>query len=405
MDLTFDTAVQSVRIALELLVFRATPAFLFVQVTPAAQSRARVIAALLYGSLFYAAMHLGVPAQRLASGALPLLVLGLVALCIYPLRGALRSGALTPGGLFALCLLGFLLLPSLLLPAHLLTPMLGVGWDLSLAGYSYVTDTAAPRRAPSSLADCLFFLLVNPTLSYVERGHQEAEIGFSPQGLARIGIGFVAVCGQSLVRSAGAPLGALLMARGLPAYPIWLARYGTRVVAATLSHSGLASIHIGLMRMLGLRIPERYNYPLLATSPQDFWRRWNIWIGRWAQRYLFHPLALACTRRLRGSTGKLLAALLTFAAVGAFHDVFRWVQQRDQGEVTLRWTLGFLLLGLIFVVWLGLQKPLTKLGDRLGVPRRLRAVCGWAAFLHLLMLVIDLINPESTPGILLMLPA
>src|ERR1700730_9647811 len=63
------------------------------------------------------------------------------------------------------------------------------------------------------------------------------------------------------------------------------------------AHSGLSSIQIGLIRLLRYQIPERYNYPFLAKSPQEFWRRWNIWLASWAKRYLFFPTAFLLRRR------------------------------------------------------------------------------------------------------------
>lgn len=40
--------------------------------------------------------------------------------------------------------------------------------------------------------------------------------------------------------------------------------------------SAYSSIAIGSARLMGIHIPENFNYPYLASSPRDFWRRWHI---------------------------------------------------------------------------------------------------------------------------------
>lgn len=45
--------------------------------------------------------------------------------------------------------------------------------------------------------------------------------------------------------------------------------------------SGYSDMAIGLGRMLGFRFMENFNYPFLADSITDFWRRWHISMGTW----------------------------------------------------------------------------------------------------------------------------
>ena len=40
--------------------------------------------------------------------------------------------------------------------------------------------------------------------------------------------------------------------------------------------SGYSDIAIGLGKMLGFNFPENFNYPYMAKSITDFWRRWHI---------------------------------------------------------------------------------------------------------------------------------
>lgn len=54
--------------------------------------------------------------------------------------------------------------------------------------------------------------------------------------------------------------------------------------------SGYSDMAIGLGRMLGFRFQENFNYPYIAASLQDFWRRWHISLSRWFRDYLYIPL-------------------------------------------------------------------------------------------------------------------
>jgi alginate O-acetyltransferase complex protein AlgI len=54
--------------------------------------------------------------------------------------------------------------------------------------------------------------------------------------------------------------------------------------------AGYSDMAIGLARMLGFQLPENFNYPYIAQSVQDFWRRWHISLSRWLRDYLYIPL-------------------------------------------------------------------------------------------------------------------
>ena len=54
--------------------------------------------------------------------------------------------------------------------------------------------------------------------------------------------------------------------------------------------SGYSDMAIGLGRMFGFRFPENFNYPYVAKSVTEFWRRWHISLGMWFRRYVYIPL-------------------------------------------------------------------------------------------------------------------
>jgi alginate O-acetyltransferase complex protein AlgI len=54
--------------------------------------------------------------------------------------------------------------------------------------------------------------------------------------------------------------------------------------------SGYSDMAIGLGHMLGFTFLENFNYPYVADSMQDFWRRWHISLSSWFRDYLYIPL-------------------------------------------------------------------------------------------------------------------
>ena len=54
--------------------------------------------------------------------------------------------------------------------------------------------------------------------------------------------------------------------------------------------SGYSDMAIGLGKMFGFNFLENFNYPYLAKSISDFWRRWHISLGSWFRDYVYFPL-------------------------------------------------------------------------------------------------------------------
>lgn len=54
--------------------------------------------------------------------------------------------------------------------------------------------------------------------------------------------------------------------------------------------SGYSDMAIGLGLMFGFHFLENFNYPLIARSITDFWRRWHISLSSWFRDYIYIPL-------------------------------------------------------------------------------------------------------------------
>ncbi len=54
--------------------------------------------------------------------------------------------------------------------------------------------------------------------------------------------------------------------------------------------SGYSDMAIGLGKMFGFDYNENFNYPYIATSITDFWRRWHMSLSSWFRDYIYIPL-------------------------------------------------------------------------------------------------------------------
>ena len=79
--------------------------------------------------------------------------------------------------------------------------------------------------------------------------------------------------------------------------------------------SGYTDMAIGIGKMMGLRFVENFNFPYLAKSIGDFWRRWHISLSSWFRDFVFYPLE---RRRLRW-VGQPINILIIFILTGLWH--------------------------------------------------------------------------------------
>jgi D-alanyl-lipoteichoic acid acyltransferase DltB (MBOAT superfamily) len=115
-----------------------------------------------------------------------------------------------------------------------------------------------------------------------------------------------------------------------------------------------------MMNQLGYQVPECYPHPLLATSPKQFWSRWNTYIGSWVRLYVFQPLFLYMWRRTAPSPGPAVrhavrgaAIVVSFACIGFLHDAYNIAKHGAMSlhAPFLHVTLWFSANGLVLVVW------------------------------------------------------
>jgi MBOAT, membrane-bound O-acyltransferase family len=252
---------------------------------------------------------------------------------IYWLGVLMAHGHMTRTATFVILFLALLLLPGAVLPGVAILTFLIVGWELLLSGYSYCVETSRAGVRQPTLRECLFFLLVNPTLVYTASGGSVRPGQGNSRGLARAGAGAVLMfVNAALLRSLAFAVRDSTAIRGLPAgTPLAFLLYGiARFLTFYFACAGLADIHIGLMRQTGWIIPERYRFPLAAKSPMDFWRRWNTYVRMWLEAYVFLPTARHLVRRSSGM-GPAGAAMITLIISGLLHDAYVFAGRQTFG--------------------------------------------------------------------------
>ena len=104
--------------------------------------------------------------------------------------------------------------------------------------------------------------------------------------------------------------------------------------------SGYSDIAIGLGKMLGFNFPENFNYPYMAKSITDFWRRWHMTLSSWFRDYVYIPLG----GNKKGVLKQIRNILIVWSLTGLWHGA-SW---------------NFILWGLYFGILLILEKFILK---------------------------------------------
>lgn len=263
---------------------------------------------------------------------------------------------------------GAIAIPAIVMP-------IGISF-FTFQGMSYLLDVYRGRvKAEANPINVAMYislfpqLVAGPIVRYnsidaeiLERNEQADEIA---AGLSRF------VCGLAkkllLANTFGGIAADLfaLPADSLPALSAWIG-----AIAYTLQiyydFSGYSDMAIGLGLIFGFHFPENFNYPYIAASITDFWRRWHMSLSGWFRDYVYIPLG----GNRRGLPRQLANIAIVWALTGLWHGA-AW---------------NFVLWGLYFALILILEKLfLLKLLDRAWRPLRylyslLLIVVGWVIF-------------------------
>ena len=165
---------------------------------------------------------------------------------------------------------------------------------------SYIFDVYRRKvRAQRSLFKFTLYLSFFPQLiagPIVKYRDIEKQLSSRETSLCGFGEGssrFIVGLGKKvlLANNLGALQAAVL---ALPDSNISAASYWIGAFAFTMQiyfdFSGYSDMAIGLGRMFGFTFSENFNYPYIASSITEFWRRWHISLSTWFREYLYYPL-------------------------------------------------------------------------------------------------------------------
>ncbi|GAB3037244.1 MBOAT family O-acyltransferase [Spirosoma pulveris] len=105
--------------------------------------------------------------------------------------------------------------------------------------------------------------------------------------------------------------------------------------------SGYSDMAIGLGKMVGFDFKENFNYPYVARSIQDFWRRWHISLSSWFRDYVYIPLGGSRASKMRTYRNLLIVFFVTglwhgaswnFIIWGLFHGLFLLIERAGLGK-------------------------------------------------------------------------
>ena len=104
--------------------------------------------------------------------------------------------------------------------------------------------------------------------------------------------------------------------------------------------SGYSDMACGLGNMLGFEFLKNFNYPYIAKSITEFWRRWHISLGTWFREYVYIPLG----GNRKGFGRQILNLLIVWFLTGVWHGA----------------SYNFIIWGLYFGLLLVIEKLVLK---------------------------------------------
>ncbi len=258
------------------------------------------------------------------------IIVSVLALCFYKYAHFLTGEVLTlinPAWGPAVEVSAKKLLPGLVAPGgsiYLFVPPLGMSFfAFEFVHYLYeVRKGAAPLRNPLHfLLFAIFFptLVAGPIKRFgqfvpaLQDGANNVNSADVAEGLRRIATGFI----KKVIIADNLTLAIDYYVPQFEALDLLTRWFIFTLIAMRIlmDFSGYSDIAIGLARLLGVKIPENFNWPYAAKSIQDFWQRWHISLSSWIRDYVYIPLG----GNRHGLVRKILNGLIAFALVGLWH--------------------------------------------------------------------------------------
>lgn len=148
-------------------------------------------------------------------------------------------------------------------------------------------------------------------------------------------------------------------------FGIWLAAFAY-ALQIYYDFSGYSDMAIGIGRMLGFNFTENFNFPYIAKSITDFWRRWHISLSTWFRDYIYIPLGGNRVTKLKWIRNIFVVWMLTgfwhganwnyiiwglyFAIILLFEKLF-FQKYLDKSPSFVKWIYSFILILIGWVIF------------------------------------------------------
>lgn len=126
--------------------------------------------------------------------------------------------------------------------------------------------------------------------------------------------------------------------------------------------SGYSDMAIGLGKIFGYDFLENFNFPYVAKSIKEFWRRWHISMSTWFRDYVYIPLGGNRKGNIRTYVNLLIVFMVTgmwhgaswhFLAWGLFHGFFLVMERLGFSKILEKIPSFFQHLYALLVILIG----------------------------------------------------
>ncbi|MDB5280364.1 MAG: acyltransferase [Ferruginibacter sp.] len=136
--------------------------------------------------------------------------------------------------------------------------------------------------------------------------------------------------------------------------------------------AGYSLIAISLAKLFGYNFKDNFNFPYIATSFKDFWKRWHISLSSFLMEYLYIPLGGNKRGKLRTGINIMIVMLLgglwhgaawSYAVWGGFHGAALVVERFTNEKIKIKANIvtqifkGLLIFSFVTLAWLLFKLP------------------------------------------------
>ena len=145
--------------------------------------------------------------------------------------------------------------------------------------------------------------------------------------------------------------------------PMLVLGYVAYMLQLYFDFSGYSDMAIGVGTFFGLELPENFDYPYLARSVGEYWRRWHISLSSWFRDYLYIPLGGSRCSTARTCRNLLIVFMLTglwhgaawqYVVFGLLHGVLLCLERLGLRDLLQKLPAALQHLYTVVVLWLTL---------------------------------------------------